>query len=60
MEKAGTGEQVVMVDGADNIVGAAPSHMNESTVMRNAGARHAPLFGNTGPNAPSAPHMGSI
>ncbi len=46
-----------MVDGADNVVGKAPSHMNESTVMRNAGMRHAPLFGNTGPTAPSAPHM---
>ena len=45
-----------MVDGNDNVVGAAPTHMNESTVMRNGGMSHAPLFGNTGPNAPSAPH----
>ena len=48
-----------MVDGADNIVGAAPSHMNESTVMRNGGMSHVPLYGNTGPNAPSAPYIGS-
>ena len=49
-----------MVDQNDTVIGAAPSHMNESTVMRNAGMRHAPLYGNTGPTAPSAPHIGSL
>ena len=46
-----------MVDGADNVIATAPSHMNEATLMRNGNMRHAPLFGNSGPTSPSAPHM---
>ncbi len=29
------------------ILGAAPSHMNEATAMRNSGVKSNPLFGNS-------------
>ena len=56
IEKADpSGEQVVvatMTPSGPQEVASLPSHVNESTAMRNSGAAHVGLYGGSGPSAP--------
>ena len=41
-----------MTPSGPRIVGELPSHVNESTVMRNQGMSHGPLYGGAGASVP--------